>query len=98
MPLIKCPDCGREVSDQAPACVQCGRPIGGPSEVRDKDRQEAAYLESKGVLSIVGGMILFALVKGELFGRGTFPMVIACLSVALCVCGAIWFMQGRLRA
>ncbi len=27
MPLIKCPDCESEVSDQAPACPRCGRPI-----------------------------------------------------------------------
>jgi predicted outer membrane lipoprotein/DNA-directed RNA polymerase subunit RPC12/RpoP len=25
--LIICPDCGREVSDAAPACPHCGRPI-----------------------------------------------------------------------
>ena len=24
--MIRCPDCGREVSDAAPACPQCGRP------------------------------------------------------------------------
>ncbi|HEV8238074.1 MAG TPA: zinc-ribbon domain-containing protein [Thermoanaerobaculia bacterium] len=24
---MKCPDCGREVSDQAPSCPSCGRPI-----------------------------------------------------------------------
>lgn len=29
MALIKCPDCGREVSDLAPACLGCGRPIAG---------------------------------------------------------------------
>jgi hypothetical protein len=27
MALIKCPECGREVSDQATACPQCGFPI-----------------------------------------------------------------------
>ncbi|HSU13861.1 hypothetical protein [Longimicrobium sp.] len=27
MPLIACPDCGREVSSAAPACPHCGRPI-----------------------------------------------------------------------
>jgi len=27
MSLIKCPDCGHEVSDQATACVYCGFPI-----------------------------------------------------------------------
>ena len=26
MALVKCPDCGRAVSDQAPTCVGCGRP------------------------------------------------------------------------
>lgn len=27
MSLIKCPDCGKEVSDKAPVCPNCGRPI-----------------------------------------------------------------------
>jgi len=27
MALITCPDCGREVSDQATACPQCARPL-----------------------------------------------------------------------
>jgi hypothetical protein len=25
--LIKCPDCGKDISDQAPTCPSCGRPI-----------------------------------------------------------------------
>lgn len=31
MPLIKCPDCGREVSDTKLTCPQCGQPILAPS-------------------------------------------------------------------
>lgn len=27
MPLVACPDCGRQVSTAAPSCPQCGRPI-----------------------------------------------------------------------
>lgn len=27
MALIHCPECGREVSDQAPACIHCGYPF-----------------------------------------------------------------------
>lgn len=27
MPLITCPDCSSQVSDAAPACPKCGRPI-----------------------------------------------------------------------
>lgn len=26
MPLIACPDCHRQISDAAPACIHCGRP------------------------------------------------------------------------
>ena len=31
MGLLTCPDCGAQVSDAAPACVKCGRPIGKPA-------------------------------------------------------------------
>lgn len=27
MPLVPCPDCGRQISDVAPACIGCGRPM-----------------------------------------------------------------------
>lgn len=27
MALVSCPDCQKEVSDQAPACIHCGRPM-----------------------------------------------------------------------
>lgn len=30
MALTSCPDCGREVSDRAPACPNCGAPIAAP--------------------------------------------------------------------
>jgi hypothetical protein len=32
MALIQCPDCGKQVSDQAPSCPQCGRPIAKTGE------------------------------------------------------------------
>ena len=31
MPLVPCPDCGREISASAPACPHCGRPMGEAS-------------------------------------------------------------------
>ncbi|HEX8393041.1 MAG TPA: hypothetical protein VF665_11835 [Longimicrobium sp.] len=31
MALITCPDCGNSVSDAAPACIHCGRPIAAAS-------------------------------------------------------------------
>lgn len=36
MALVKCPDCGTDVSDAAPACVRCGRPIAAPPLIGTK--------------------------------------------------------------
>ena len=27
MALIACPECGKEISNQAPACIHCGCPL-----------------------------------------------------------------------
>ena len=35
MALIKCPECGKEISDKAPACIHCGYPLNNQS-LRDK--------------------------------------------------------------
>lgn len=32
MALIACPDCGQQVSDAAPACIRCGRPLAASAE------------------------------------------------------------------
>lgn len=40
MALINCPDCGAEVSDAAPACPKCGRPIASvPSPTNASDER-----------------------------------------------------------
>jgi DNA-directed RNA polymerase subunit RPC12/RpoP len=38
MPLVTCPDCGTEVSDQAPACPKCGRPAALKKEEKKLDK------------------------------------------------------------
>lgn len=40
MAIIKCPECGREVSDKAPACPNCGYPIASVSENESKKQEE----------------------------------------------------------
>ncbi len=37
MALITCPECGKEVSDQAEACPNCGYPIAKKYEKKDTD-------------------------------------------------------------
>ena len=37
MSLIKCPECGKEISDKAPACIHCGCPL-NPAPEPDPER------------------------------------------------------------
>jgi hypothetical protein len=37
MPLIDWPDCGKQVSSRAPACVNCGAPIAGALPYTDHE-------------------------------------------------------------
>lgn len=45
MPLIACPDCGREVSDAAPACIHCGRPDPAAPVEQEDDLETPALLD-----------------------------------------------------
>lgn len=80
MALIKCPECGREVSDQATSCPGCGHPL------HDVTTIEATGKKWKSIqiwswLSIVGGIIL--LLIGALTTAGW-----------VIICGAIAFIGG----
>lgn len=37
MALIKCPECGKEISDKAPACIHCGFPLDQLETVVEND-------------------------------------------------------------
>jgi len=42
MALIKCPDCGKEFSEQAPTCPQCGRLIAAqPQQVQPQSNMSS---------------------------------------------------------
>lgn len=64
MALIKCPECGKEISDAAESCPNCGYPIKGQQQIGDSDGlgkgQETKKLKT--VLFIVVGIILVVIV------------------------------------
>lgn len=64
MALIKCPECGKEVSSDAKTCPHCGKPIGNNVEVTGCGK---AVLIILGVILMVIG---FALVFSGGFGIG----------------------------
>lgn len=67
MPLVTCPDCGKQVSTSAHACPHCGRPFSSspastPASARRKD--SSGCLAWFGVFLIVAlGLIFFKLVQ-----------------------------------
>ncbi|MEO6803747.1 MAG: hypothetical protein ABI197_10960, partial [Granulicella sp.] len=60
MALIKCQDCGTDVSDAAPACPKCARPIA--MEVRQSDRLQRLPAPARNSNSLSAGFVVFALV------------------------------------
>ena len=55
MALIKCPDCGKQISDQAQSCPECGRPTQASKDL----------LAFVGLGLIFASVIGFAIVKRE---------------------------------
>lgn len=50
MALIKCPECGKEISDKARVCVNCGCPISEYIEEKKEDNQKKfEYLKERQV-------------------------------------------------
>lgn len=59
MAMIHCPECGREVSDQAATCPGCGHPLGAVSVAPTK-REQAASLRGGAIVGLVGGLSFVA--------------------------------------
>jgi uncharacterized OB-fold protein len=67
MAMIRCPDCGAEVSGKAAACLKCGRPI--------KFKSSAARLIVTTLILVVLGGAFLSMVAAVLSGCGAAPDV-----------------------
>ena len=47
MALIKCPECGKEISDASTACIHCGYPISKNPDVQKKVKSNIENKEKK---------------------------------------------------
>ena len=88
MGLVKCPDCGKEISDQAPACIHCGRPKGAPPPTppppkKPRVRPQAALAALGGGLLAVGLGCLFS-------GRPGYAAPALALGLAGILVGSVW--------
>lgn len=53
MALIACPDCEQNVSDSAPACPNCGRPI-APVQIEQTAKKHKAMMLVSFIVAIIG--------------------------------------------
>lgn len=98
MPLIKCPECQSEISDQAPSCPKCGFPLGRANTQNVQTVQlttkkwKIMKLVSAGFLLI--GAILFILgISLDLPGVGIDGMLLLIIGIILLIVvkfGAWW--------
>lgn len=53
MALIICPECGREISDRAAACIHCGFPLDLMKEGKDQNRKTNNHLSGEVMAEVV---------------------------------------------
>lgn len=68
MALIKCPECGKEISNKASSCPGCGYPINKTEVETEQDRINIRG-KNKGKNFLAFGIILFFV--SMIFGLGT---------------------------
>lgn len=62
MALIKCPECGKEISDQADKCPSCGFPIKAKKKKKEKAQKEKKDTVPKKRIIILASVITFVVV------------------------------------
>ena len=60
MSLIKCPECGKEISDKATSCPNCGCPVSVPIE-NNKNKKDSGRKGESGIARMTFGIILIVL-------------------------------------
>ena len=101
MPLITCPDCGKQVSDQAPACPNCGCPIQTTVSPEKTQTIEATAKSWKGMqliggLSICLGVVSCVYLISDPTSSGTTTAIFLILGLILMICGkfgAWWYHE-----
>ena len=89
MALIKCPSCGKEISDQAKSCPQCGHPISAVTVELTSKKWKKYKLNAIGAFCI--GLFLVIL------GPSTSP-AFSVIGGLLLVTGVILGIIGRFGA
>lgn len=64
MALIKCEDCGREISDKVKACPHCGCPLEEHEEIKVTHVLDKSKKISKKMIAMIMGILLIVIIGG----------------------------------
>ena len=103
MALIKCPECGTEVSDKALQCPKCSYPIStAPSQQTPEDIQTIQQTSKRlkkqiiiAVVLIIGGIILIS--TGANANKESTRALLFTFGTLAALLGAIWYIIVRIR-
>lgn len=97
MALIKCPECGSEISDRAAACPRCGNPMTAApaapvsvvTEEHDTITTQATAKPYKAMQLIGAGLIGLGLFLGIAGGSAPLLLVFLVVGVILAIIGSV---------
>ena len=96
MSLIKCPDCGNEVSDEAPSCPKCGKPIADKT-ASQKRSHRARMILIAGIVILAVSYILYSIGGNRNNGvtNALAYIGIVAAAVGLVFCVREWYFHKR---
>ena len=86
MAITKCPECGKDVSDQAEVCAHCGSPLSkgkpagndppdAPGALPEEREEKPAGGRKKGlILAVAGALLVAAVIAAVLLATGEKPL------------------------
>lgn len=99
MALVKCSECGNEVSDKASACPGCGAPIGGAGAgtpiqtIQKTSKRLKAQQLLAGILFSIG---LIALIFNGCYAAQTGSSM-SPVPIIMTALGIVWYMVVKMR-
>jgi len=95
MSLIECPDCKKQVSDQAPACPHCGRPIAQAKAAPQNIRVKKSGGEFCKALQLIGAIMLCYGVVSCVYNSFDYPREFSLTPTIMMLGGFFVFVIGR---
>lgn len=90
MALIKCRECGKDISNQAMACPQCGYPLRQKTLKRPEGKIQLQSILSMGLiaLGLIWGVVNFIGIDQQ--SPSIIPLILVCA-------GFLWYLVNRFR-